>query len=86
MNLAGNVLTAKEIYESLQEGRTDLYEKRFSFGREQDFNEFTISLEDRGMLPIIPYKLGLEDLYKLSKDNEDVIQNIKNSRAQDKES
>lgn len=84
MNLAGNVLTAKEIYESLQEGRTDLYEKRFSFGREQDFNEFTISLEDRGMLPIIPYKLGLEDLYKLSKDNEDVIQNIKNSRAQDK--
>ena len=84
MNLAGNKITAKELYESLQAGRTDLYDKRFSFGREQDYNEFTISLEERGMLPITPFKLGLEDLVKISKDNEDVIENIKKSRSDDK--
>ena len=83
MNLAGTI-TIKEVYDALQQGKTDLYDKRFSFGRESDVNEFSISLEERGMLPQLPYKLGIEDLYNISKANEDVIENISRSRTDDR--
>lgn len=83
MNLAG-LITAREIYESLESGKTDLYDSRFSFGREQDYNEFSISLEDRGLLPINPYKNGLKELFQLSLDNNDVLENIEKSRDADK--
>ena len=46
MNLAGTI-TIKEVYDALQQGKTDLYDKRFSFGRESDVNEFSISLSFR---------------------------------------
>ena len=83
-NIRGTI-TAKEIFDELQTGKSSLYDKRFSFGREQDVNEFTVSLEEREMLPILPYSLSLQDLVDSSIKNADVYQNILNSRKEDKE-
>lgn len=79
-----SAITAKMIFDDLQNGGLELYEKRFGFGRESDLNEFSVSLEERGMLPIEPYALSLVDLCNISKSNEDVLGNILISRNEDR--
>lgn len=78
------ILTVSEIYDTLQKGDTSLYDKRFGFGRENDTNEFSISLEQRNMLPTNPFDLSIEDLCKISKDNEETLDNIIKSRNSDR--
>lgn len=79
-------ITAKQIYDSLQTGDLGIYNKRFGFGRENDLNEFSVSLEERGMLPIEPYTLSLQELAQVSEANADVLKNILISRKEDRES
>lgn len=84
LNKVSGVITATEIYEDLQQGRTDLYNKRFDFGRENDYNEFSYSLEEHGLHPILPYKMSIKDIVKMSEENQIVFQNMLASRKEDK--
>lgn len=83
-NIVAGVITAHQIYDELQKGSTDLYTKRFDFGRENDYNEFSYSLEEHDLHPLLPFSNSLEDLANLSKNATKVFSNMMVSRAEDK--
>lgn len=78
------LLTLNDVFSKLNEGDNSLYKKRFEFGLDYDINEFSLSLENRGMLPSQPYDLGLNDLAAISIENDAARLNILDSRKHDR--
>lgn len=78
-----NIITAKQISESLSRNERKLYFDRFHLGRDIDYNEFSLSLEEYNLHPLEPFNMSLMDIYNKSK-NTDILSKILNSRKQDR--
>lgn len=79
-----NSLTLDRIFRKIEEGDRSLWNQRFGIGLDYDINEFSLSLERRGMLPTFPYDKGVEDLCAISIENDATRLNIADSRKQDR--
>jgi hypothetical protein len=60
------IITVTQINESLQKGDSTLYKERFGFGKDNDINEFSSSLEKHGLHVHDPYRANLEHWMEVS--------------------